>query len=367
MKHVTFLAFAAICCVVGCAPDDGSADLAKGEAALNARDLKVAERHFVAAAVKNATNSVVHVRLAVLRLALGDVDGAVAAASAARTCDPDSAEALFVEGQAFYLKKDYGSARKNFALIAAARDLPAELRANALSAGAVVDILGNNVDAARIALWRAVRVDPKCAAAWYHLAYISRVTYDFVCAAQMQYAMAAGLLPASDERVAEITRKIQPALRDALTQRKAATVGVSKRDPALSAKLVAEAQALQAKDAKKAAAKFLEAWEKDVFSFEAASGWARLASAAPTATGAEKVLEAYDAALSERPSNQALYLAAAQYALKAGKPIRAQRLLDQALAHDCTNKKALAQYVDVLKRNGKAKAAALYQAYLKEL
>ncbi|MCQ2388536.1 MAG: tetratricopeptide repeat protein [Kiritimatiellae bacterium] len=368
MKHFAHFALLASIAVLGCSPDDGGAsDVAKGEVALKARDLQAAEKCFAAAAAKDATNSVSQVRLAVVRMQLGDPAGAASAVAAARACDPDSAEALFAEGQVAYLKKDYALARKDFAQVAAARNLPAELRANALAAGAVVDVLENRLDAARIALWRALRTDPKCAAAWYHLAYLSRVTYDFVEAALMQYEMASRLLPASDERVAEITRKILPSIRDTEAQRKTAMVGVSKRDPAASAKLVAEAHALQAKDVKKAAAKFLEAWEKDVLSFEAASGWARLASASSSAANPDRVLEAFNAALDARPNNQALYLAAAQYALKVGKSICAQRLLDQALAHDPSSKKALTLYLDVLKRNGKTKEAALYQAYLKEL
>lgn len=367
MRNVLIFVFAGVAALVGCTPDDGASDVAKGEAALKIRDFQSAEKCFAAAAAKDATNSAFQVRLAVVRMQLGDLVGATSAVAAARACDPDSAEALFAEGQVAYLKKDYALARKDFARVAAEKSLPDSLRADAMAAGAVLDILENNVAAARIALWRALRLHPKCAAAWHHLGYISRMTYNFTDAAEMQYSMAAALLPACDEHASEITRKVLPALRDAKARRKSDTVGVSKRDPALSAKLVAEAQALQAKDAKKAAAKFLEAWEKDVFSFEAASGWARLASAAPNSAKVDKVLEAYDVALTERPSTQALYLSAARYALQAGRSICAQRLLDQALAHDPSNKKALTLYVDVLKKNGKAKESALYQAYLKEL
>ena len=367
MRNVLIFVFAGVAAFVGCTPDGGVSDVAKGEAALKIRDFQSAEKCFAGAAAKDATNSQVRVRLALVRMALGDLEGAAAAVADARKCDSDSAEAVFAEGQVAYLKKDYALARKDFARVASEKSLPNSLRADAMASGAVLDVLENNVDAARIALWRALRIDPKCAAAWYHLGYVSHMTYNFTDAAEMQYSMAAALLPACDEHASEITRKVLPALRDAKARRKSDTMGVSKRDPALSAKLVAEAQALQAKDVKKAAAKFLEAWEKDVFSFEAASGWARLASASPNAANADKVLEAYNVALAERPSAQALYLSAAQYALRTGKSICAQRLLDQALAHDSSNKKTLALYVDVLKKNGKKKEAELYQTFLKEL
>ncbi len=369
MKNVGFILLAALAALAGCNPESprGELDAERGDDAFAARDYAAAAKAFEKALEQDATNVVLAVKLAFARVAMGDGDGARQAAAAARTIDPGSAEAMLAEGQAAWLLKDEAAARAAFARVAAEKALPGEIRSQAYTALAVVEIGANAYDAARVALWRALRLDRRNAAVWYHLGHLSRVTYNFEEAAVEQYGMAAQLFAASDPRAREVQRSVIPALRESINRRKSTMSGVSNRDPEASAKLVAAAEALKAKDVKAAEAKFLAAWEKDAFSHKAAGEWARLAAVHPKTVDANKVLDAFQAAIDGRPNAQAVYQAAARFALTASRPMRAERMLSQALAHDPEAKASLDLYVDALRRVGKAKESALYAEYRKEL
>jgi Tfp pilus assembly protein PilF len=61
------------------------------------------------------------------------------------------------------------------------------------------------------------------------------------------------------------------------------------------------------------------------------------------------------------------YRTAAQFALNKRRPIRAEKFLSQALAHDPEDKRSLGLYVQTLRRLGKTAEAKIYDMYLKEL
>jgi len=363
----TILAVFAAALLAGCEKDDGSADFEKGVAAYSVRDLNAAAASFGMAASKNPTNFMARIKLALVNVDLGEIPAAKAAVESAIAIYPCSAEAKLIEGQIAYYGKDYALAKKNFNELAEAKQLPAGLRSNALAGRAVMEIAANLFDRARLTLWRAVRLDRKNAAAWYHLGHLSRDTYRFDDAALEQFEMA-GRLMKDPARAKAIARDTIPALRESLRARIASKPGAAKRDPGAAAKLVAEAEALAAKDPKKAAAKFAEAYAKDPLSYAAAWNFAKSSvSGAKTDLEVTKAIEAFQDAIDQRPNSQDTYRTAARAALGRNKPMRAEKFLSQALAHDPENKATLEIYVQTLRRLGKTTEAKLYEAYLKEL
>ena len=364
----TILVACAAAFLCGCDKDDGSADMEKGAAAYAARDLRAAAASFTAAADKNPTNFTARMKLALINMDLGEMPAAKAAVENALAVDPASAEALFIDGQIAYYMKDYARAKKDFDEVAQSSQLPAEIRSQALAARAVMEIAGNLFDRARLTLWRAVRLDRKNAAAWYHLGHLSRDTYRFEDAALEQFEMA-GRLMKDPARARAIARDTIPALREALRAKIATKPGAAKRDPGAAAKLVSEAEALaKRKEMKKSAAKYAEAYAKDPLSYAAAWNHAKaLIASAKTDAETTKALTAFQDAIDQRPNSQETYRTAARAALSRGKPMRAAKFLSQALAHDPENKATLELYVQTLRRLGRPTEAKLYDAYLKEL
>jgi len=347
--------------------DDGSADFEKGMAAYAARDLRAAALGFSTAAEKNPTNFMARLKLALVNIDLGEMPTAKAAVEAALAVDPDSAEAKLVEGQIAYYAKDFPRAKEDFNAVAEARGLPPELRSQALAARAVMEIAADLFDRARLSLWRAIRLDRKNAAAWYHLGHLSRDTYRFEDAALEQFEMA-GRLMKDPVRVKAIARETIPALRESMRAKIASKPGAAHRDPSAAAKLLSEAEALEKKDPKKAAVKFAEAYAKDPLSYAAAWNHAKsLVGAAKTDDEVTKALIAFQDAIDQRPNSQDTYRTAARAALNRGKPMRAEKFLSQALAHDPEDRRTLELYVQTLRRLGKPAEAKMYDAYLKEL
>jgi len=346
--------------------DDGAADFEKGMAAYAARDLRAAALGFSTAAEKNPTNFVARLKLALVNIDLGEMTAAKKAVESALAVDPDSAEAKLVEGQIAYYAKDFTLAKGNFNAVAEAKGVPPSLRSQALAARAVMEIAANLFDRARLTLWRAVRLDRKNAAAWYHLGHLSRDTYRFEDAALEQFEMA-GRLMKDPARAKAIARETIPALRESVRAKIASKPGAAQRDPSAAAKLLSEAETL-AKDPKKAAAKFAEAYAKDPLSYAAAWNHAKaLIASAKTDDEVTKALIAFQDAIDQRPNSQDTYRTAARAALNRSKPMRAEKFLSQALAHEPEDTKTLELYIQTLRRLGKSTEAKLYEAYLKEL
>ena len=361
------LAALALAVLAGCAPDNGVADYEKGEVAYAARDLPVAALCYNAAAAKNPTNFMARIKLALVNMDLGEIDAARAAIASAVEIDPDSAEARLIEGNIAYLAKDYVCAKNAFAGIISARQLPKELRSKALVSQAVMELTATMFDRARVSLWRAVRLDRRNAAAWYHLGYLSRDTYRFEDAALEQFQMASRLMT-EYSRAQAVTHDMIPTIRESLRAKAAGKPGASGRDPGAAAKLVTEGEALAKKDPKKSAEKFAQAYAKDPLSYMAAFNFAR-SKGASAKNDAEiaRVLAAFQDAIDQRPNSQLTYRTAARYALERKRPMRAEKFLSQALAHDPEDKTTLSMYVQTLRRLGKTSEAKLYEAYLKEL
>jgi len=368
--------------MAGCdkAPGDGLAEFRKGKAELEARDLKNAVKHLSASVKECATNFEVQVTLASTCLALGDIASAEQAAAAAKELMPDSAEALLLDAEIGWMAKDFARAKKGYSAVANAKQLPAELRSQALSSRAVVELAENEFDQARLSLWRAMRLNRRNAAAWYHLGILSRDTWKFDEAALMQFTSAASCLDPKSERAHDILRNVIPALRDAVSRAAAVKPGATAPDSGSAAKLITEGEALltkrdQAKDLKskkdltsKALKKFAAAYEADRFSYPAAWKYAELlAKTGKTSADVDKTLAVYSAAIDAKPMSLTTSLAAARYAIYNKRWITAAKILNHALAHDPESKQLLDLYIMALQKNGDNKTAALYQAWRKEL
>jgi len=374
MKTNAILPLACLAAILsGCggAPDDGSADLAKGKVAYAQRDLKAAVKHLGASVRACSTNFDAQITLALASLALGDVETADRAVTAARELSPGSAEALLVDAEVGWMAKDFKRAKDGYSAVAGAKQLPAEMRSEAYSSRAVVELAENEFDRARISLWRALHVNMRNAAAWYHLGVLSRDTWKFDDAAHQQFLMAAQNMksPSSEERLRDVMRNVIPALRDATARAAASRPGVTDRKPGEAAKLITEGDALVAKkQTTKALKKYADAYAKDCMSFPAAFKYAKLLAATEkTAAGVDKTLGVFAAALAAKPHSQDAGLAAARYAINNKRWATAAKTLNCSLAYYPESKQMLRLYVDALKNTGDAKTAALYQEWLKSL
>lgn len=365
--RTNILAVLSLAVVAGCGPDDGGADFERGEAAYSARNLQAAALCYSTAAEKNPTNLTARIRLALVNVDLGELKSARIAIDSARAVDPSSAEARLLDGHIAYLAKDYARATRAFSDVSSARQLPGEMRSKAMVAQAVLQLSENRFDHARVSLWRAIRMDGRNAAAWYHLGYLSRDTYRFEDAALEQFQMASRLMK-DPVRVNTVTQSIIPTVRESLRAKIAGKPGVAARDPGAAAKLVAEAESLAKGNPKKSAVKFAEAYEKDPLSYAAAWNYAKLkGESAKSDADIARVLTAFQDAVDQRPNSQLTYRTAARFALARRRPIRAERFLSQALSHNPEDKATLELYVQTLRRLGKTAEAKLYDSYLREL
>ncbi|MGN0852013.1 MAG: tetratricopeptide repeat protein [Kiritimatiellia bacterium] len=350
--------------------DDGTEDFEKGKTAFANNELKIAAGFFTDAAAKCETNFEARLQLALVNLRLGEVARANQAVAEALAICPESAEVRLVDGQVAYLMQDYARAVGDFNAVANAKTLPKRLQSEALAARAVVEIARQDVDAARITLFRAKRLDPLNAAAWYHLGLISRDTYHFTEAALEQFQMAARLMGARDERARRLSRDVIPALRAQLQQAAAAKSGADRRDPGTAAKLIAEGESLRKrKRIRDAIRKFAEALKADPLSDKAALPYAELLGAnvprdaKAAAETVAKALEAYRTVIDQNPSAQAYYLQAARLAYKHGQYMQCAAIMDRAISHDPENKQTLDLLVASLMKTGKTKQAEMWKAY----
>ena len=310
-----------------------------------------------------------YLQIALDKLALGELDAANDAVTNALALLPDSAEVRLADGQVAYLKKDYRRATADFNAVASEKSLPGQIRSQALVSRAVVEIAQNDSETARMTLFRALRLDRRNAAVWYHLGLLSRNTYLFDEAAVEQFEMAARLSDPKEPRTQKLSREIIPAVRNALTAAAASRPGVAKRDAGAAAKLYAEAEALRKKKRiRDAIKKYEAALAADPFHYLAARETATLVALNDkTPAGVDKALLAYRAAIDQRPAVQENYYAAAQLAYANKRWATAVAILNRAIAHDPENIKTLDLYIAALQKAGKGKQSEAWKSYRQEL
>lgn len=375
MKRIQFILAAACTVVIGCGEvDNGAKDFARAEAAAAQHNYTDAQTHFKNGLTKCPTNLTALVGLANVSITLGELPTAQDAISRALEQDESSAELQLIAAQVAYLQKDYAAAAKIYDEVAAAKDLPAALRADALAARAVVELADStDCDRARIFLWRAQRLYFKCAIAWYHLGILARDNFGYNDVALECLQTFARLDTADKDKVNEVQQTAIRVLMDAITKSRAERPGVATRNPGAAASALTKADKLaKAKKPNAAAvrAALAEAFAADPLSGPAALRYAQQMvkdNAAKTPADVSKVLDAFAAAINANPVKSANYIAAARFAIQHQKYAVAVRLLDRAVSHFPDNKELMDYYIAALRRAGHPAKAKLYMEWRKEL
>ncbi len=305
------------------------------------------------------------IKRGVAAIADGDVAAASAAADAAIGCDPESAEARLLAGQAAYLEEVYDRARAEFAAVANEASLPAAVRSKGYAGLGLVEYRQNNKDVARILFLHAHRLDSKNESAYYHLGLIYRDTYHFNEAALEQFRMFARLSKPGEPITENVVRKVVPELRNLIQNIAAQRPGVSTRDANAAAKYIERARALVAKNyLTKAKAEYAAALKADPLSYTAAIEYANLLNRKVRGDAEiDRALAAFRAAIDQRPEVQKNYLAAAQLAYSNKRWATAAQILDRAVAHDPKNTDAIELLHGSLKNAGSVKLARLWREY----
>lgn len=367
MDRVIFAAFgAAVLAFSGCGPDDGLQDLADGKAAFEANDLKKADRLLEKSVQVAATNVDTLVYLARVKLGLGELAAArdwIGKAAALAGGDTDVRK---LSAQIAWHAKDYGVAVREFSSLAADEKLPAELRSEGWAGIGIVEMTCNNRDLARIAFLRAIRIDRRNAAAWYHLGLLYRDSYGYSEAALEQFNIYVRLDVQASPRVQKVQRSIIPELKEAIARAAADRPGASKRDSAASAAALSKAEdAFKKGNFKTARLRYQDALTADALSYPAAMGLAKAwLKTDATAKGQANALAAYKQACVLRPGSISTFLATGDLATRTGHHALAVEIYSRAVAADPSSLEAIDGLIRALRRvGGKGVIAQAYQKY----
>lgn len=351
--------------VVGCGPNDGKKELASGQAAYETGDLVKAEK-MLEKSLKCAPENVdALVSLARVKLDLGEINEAKGLIDRAAQGAGGDVDVRMLSAQIAWHLKDYAAASEAFGGLADDERLEPRFRAQALSGLGLVEMAQGNHHIARLAFLRAIRLDRREASAWYHLAILYRDAFGYHEAALEQFDVFVRLEPMADQRVQDVQRKAIPALKEMIAVADANRPGASKRDSAAAATAISKGDAAMKKRTYKTARKFYQdALAADPLSYPAALGLARAwAKADTTKAGLNKSLEAYLVACSLKPGATSTFLTAGALSLQLGLPAQAVGVYSRAVAASPTSAPALDGLITALRKTGKAKIAAAYQAY----
>ena len=363
------LALAAL--ILGCGPGDGSEEYVQGQEAYAHRDLKKAEKLFeesVALAPRDADRLLY---LARAELELGELEKAKAAIERAAANADGESDIILLKSQIAWHAKDYKAAADSFSAVANDSKLDASVRAQGWAGLGVVQMTCDNHHLARIAFLRALRLDRKNAAAWYHLGLLYRDGLDrngngYPEAALEQFEIFARLEKVADPRVQKVQRRFIPALKEQIAAAAAERPGVSKRNSAACATALATADAAMKKGNCKAAREsYQKALTADPLSYPAALGLAKAwEKSDATKEGRQKAFENYKTACTLRPSAVSTFLAAGALAVNLGYTLQAIEIYSRAVAANPNSLDAIDGLIRALRKSGgKDKIANAYQAY----
>lgn len=365
LKLTGILACAAVC---GCAKKDGSAEFAEGRAALESKEPGLAAKLFDESLVYAPNNVDALVLLARARLELGELPAAKAAVEKARVLAGDDVDVVLLGAQIAYHQRDFDAAETAYRSIADNGKLSAELRAEAMSGIGVIEYGANNYDLARIAFFRAIRLDRKCLVAYYHLGRLYRDGFGYPEAALDAFEKFAYLGDGADERVRKVQRTFIPELKESNARAAAARPGAAKRNSAACAAAIAKAEAALkkgGKSIKEAIGFYQQALAADPLSYPAALGLAKTLLRTDTSkNGLIRAFESYKQACSLNPNAVPTFLSAGDLAARLGYNAQAVEIYSRAVAADPSNQSALDGLIRSLRKvGGKQKIAAAYQAY----
>ena len=358
----------------GCGDSDGSSEYAKAEEALKSGNLAKAGELFAQTAEIAPTNIDALVMLAKTRLANGEIREAREAAKSALALDGDAEDALELAAQTAWHSRDYAEARGIYRRLASDAGRAPEARSRAWARLGIVDMSEYDTDKSRVALRDSARcdflaalaLDPKNAAARYHLGLLYRDSYLYLDYALDQLSFYKATAPKVDRHLKAVCDTMIPELRGQIANEKAARPGVAKRNVDGCAKALRRGvEAFSKGTYKTAKLRYGEAMSADPLSFAAAEGYARsCAKADTTAAGKKTAYEAYREACRLGPSKVDTFLETARLAAEIGRSAAAEDLYSRALAANPKSLPALDGLIRTCVKNGEKESAAAYRAYM---
>ena len=361
---------ALLAAILGCGPNDGAKEFDQGRAAYEVRDLKKAEK-LLEKSLACAPNDVDRLLLlARTELDLGELAKAKSLVERAAANSQGDADVAMLESQVAWHAKDYKTAASGFSDIANNAALDASVRAQGWAGLGVVEMTCDNHHLARIAFLRAIRLDRRNAAAWYHLGLLYRDGFGYLESALEQFEIFSRLEEEASPRVQKVQRTVIPALKESISRAATERPGASSRNSASCAAAIAKAEdAMKKGRFKDAREAYAQALKSDPLSYPAALGLAKAwEKTDATKAGQEKAFGAYKTACMLRPSAVSTFLAAGSLAAKLGLSLQAIEIYSRAVAANPTSLDAIDGLIRALRKSGgKAKVADAYQSYRESL
>ena len=352
--------------VLGCGPRDGTKEFEQGKTAYELKDLKKAEALFARSVVLAPQDADRILYLARTELELGELAEAQLQIAKAVTIAGDDADVRLLKAQIDWHAKSYEDAEKGFTEVAEDIRLEASVRAQGWAGLGVVEMTCDNHHLARVAFLRALRLDRRNAAAWYHLGLLYRDGFGYLEAALEQFEIFVRLEEEASPRVQKVQRTIIPALKEQISRAAMERPGVAKRNSSVAATSIATAEsALKKGNAKAAREAYQQALAADPLSYPAALGLAKAWEKTDASkAGQQKAFENYKIACMLRPSAVSTFLVASSMAVKLGLTLQAVEIYSRAVAANPTSPEAIDGLIRALRKSGgKAKVAEAYQRY----
>ena len=352
--------------ILGCGPRDGSKEFCEGKEAYGLRDLKRAEKLFERSVVLAPQDVDRLLYLARTELELGELAKAQLQIDKAIAIAGDDTDVRLLKAQIDWHAKSYEDAAKGFSGIAEDSRLEASVRAQGWAGLGVVEMTCDNHHLARVAFLRAIRLDRRNAAAWYHLGLLYRDGFGYLEAALEQFEIFVRLEEEASPRVQKVQRTIIPALKEQISRAATERPGAAKRNSSVSATAIATAEsALKKGNAKAAREAYQQALAADPLSYPAALGLAKAwEKTDATKAGQQKAFENYKIACLLRPSAVSTFLTTGSLAVRLGYSSQAVEIYSRAIAANPTSLEAIDGLIRVLRKGGKAdKVTIAYQKY----
>ena len=355
-----------VAAILGCGPGDGAKEFSEGKEAYDLRDLRKAERLFTESLTAAPQDVDRLLYLARTELELGELERAKTLVGQAAENSEGDADVALLESQVAWHGKDYKTAANGFADIANDERLDAVVRSQGWAGLGVVEMTCDNRHLARVAFLRAIRLDRKNAAAWYHLGLLYRDGFGYLEPALEQFEIFTRLEEKSSPRMQKVQRTVIPALKESISRAAAERPGVAKRNSASCAASISAAEAAVKKgNFKQAREAYQKALAADPLSYPAALGLAKAwEKTDATKDGQTKAFENYRTACALRPSAVTTFLTAGSLAAKLGLNLQTVEIYSRAIAANPNSLDALDGLIRALRKTGgKEKVAAAYQAY----
>jgi tetratricopeptide (TPR) repeat protein len=337
----------------GCSGWISKRALERGTAAMKRGDYATAVTQFEKAARYIVDSPDLYYNLGKANQQLNKLDAALRNYETALTLKPTDTDCMMSIGEILIQRQRWDEAiaiyeKASLVLPPDARLLCAQARA-ALGAG--------RMDAARIYLVRALRVDPNCAAAHYDMGCLYRDTFLLPAEAIERFDTFVRLADPQDPRVASAKEKIL-RLKQVVARQAVQLPAGTKRDPAGALKIIAEGDRLQvAKQPAKAEKAYRDALLADPLSQDALYKIALCCKAKNALPEALKLLQR---ANSMDPVRQNLLLEAAQTAIALKDWSTASQALNRVLAISPNYPAAYASLAVVRQYQGQKSAARVY-------